>query len=45
MLLHSHTLIILFLGSRTLKTHYNVTFLKFYKLLEQYSKNEQRFGK
>jgi len=29
----------------TLNTHYNVTFSKFYNLLEQYSKHEQRFGK
>ncbi|XP_022182295.1 dehydrodolichyl diphosphate synthase complex subunit nus1 [Myzus persicae] len=41
-LLPWHTRVTEFL---TLKTHYNVTFLKFYKLLEQYSRNEQRFGK
>lgn len=29
----------------TLSTHYNITFPKFYNLLERYSRHEQRFGK
>ncbi|VVC26020.1 Decaprenyl diphosphate synthase-like [Cinara cedri] len=41
-LLPWHTRVTEFL---TLKTHYNVPFSKFYNLLEQYSRHEQRFGK
>ncbi|XP_050531438.1 dehydrodolichyl diphosphate synthase complex subunit nus1 [Daktulosphaira vitifoliae] len=41
-LLPWHTRVTEFL---TLKTHYNIDFMKFFKLLEEYSGHEQRYGK